>query len=80
MTDTEVQPVEALILALPESAGSAVYGLIDVFASTGTLWLALVGDEPSGRPIRSKIVSLSQDPFKCGNGIPVMPDLTIAEA
>jgi transcriptional regulator GlxA family with amidase domain len=79
MADTEAEPVEALILALPESAGSAIYGLIDVFASTGTLWLALVGDEPSGRPIRSKIVSLSRDPFQCGNGIPVTPDLTIAE-
>ena len=79
MADTEAGPVEALILALPESAGSAIYGLIDVFASTGTLWLALVGDEPSGRPIRSRIVSLSRDPFRCGNGIPVTPDLTIAE-
>lgn len=80
MANTDAKPVEALILALPESAGSAIYGLIDVFASTGTLWLTLVGDEPSGRPIRSKIVSLSHDPFRCGNAIPVTPDLTIAEA
>ena len=80
MTDTDREPIDALILALPESAGSAIYGLIDVFASTGTLWLALVGDEPSGRPIRPKIVSLSRDPFRCGNAIPVTPDFTIAEA
>jgi transcriptional regulator GlxA family with amidase domain len=80
MTETEAKPVEALILALPESAGSAIYGLIDVFASSGTLWLALVGDEPSGRPIRTKIVALARDPFQCGNGIPVTPDLTIGEA
>lgn len=79
MTDTEAKPVEALILVLPESAGSAIYGLIDVFASTGRLWLALVGDEPDGRQIRSKIVSLSRAPFPCGNGIPVTPDLDIAE-
>ena len=71
--------VEALIVALPESAGSAIYGLVDVFASTGTLWRELVGDEPGRRLIRPKIVSLSRDPFQCGNGIPVSPELTIEE-
>jgi transcriptional regulator GlxA family with amidase domain len=80
MADADANAVEALILALPESAGSAIYGLIDVFASTGTLWLALVGEEPNGRLIRPKIVSLSREPFQCGNAIPVTPDLTIAEA
>ena len=79
MAGTDTKAVEALILALPESAGSAIYGLIDVFASTGTLWLALIGDEPGGRLIQSKIVSLSRDPFLCGNGIPVTPDASIAE-
>ncbi len=80
MTQSNVEAIEALILALPESAGSAIYGLIDVFASTGTLWLALVGDEPTGRPIRPKVVSVSREPFRCGNGIPVTPDLTLADA
>ncbi|MDI1346898.1 MAG: helix-turn-helix domain-containing protein [Pseudolabrys sp.] len=80
MTNADPKAVEALILALPESAGSAIYGLIDVFASTGTLWLELVGDEPGGRLIRAKIVSLSRDPFQCGNAIPVTPDVTIDEA
>lgn len=79
MTDIDTKPINALILALPESAGSAIYGLIDVFASTGTLWLDLVGDEPGQRLIQSKIVSVSGDPFQCGNGIPVTPELTIAE-
>jgi transcriptional regulator GlxA family with amidase domain len=64
---------------LPESAGSGIYGLIDVFASTGTLWRELVGDEPGQRLIRPKIVSLSRDPFRCGNGIPVIPESTIGE-
>jgi len=71
--------IEVLILALPETAGSAIYGLIDVFASTGTLWRELVGDEPGRRLIRPKIVSLSRDPFLCGNGVPVNPELTIGE-
>jgi len=69
--------IDALIVALPESAGSALYGLVDVFASTGTLWREIVGDEPGKRQIRPKIVSVSLDPFLCGNSIPVRPDLTI---
>jgi transcriptional regulator GlxA family with amidase domain len=79
MTDIDTRPINALILALPESAGSAIYGLVDVFASTGTLWLDLVGDEPGQRLILPKVVSLSREPFKCGNGIPVTPDLTLEE-
>ena len=80
MVTDDAKAIEALILALPESAGSAIYGLTDVFASTGTLWLALVGDGPGGRQIKPKIVSATRDPFRCGNGIPVTPDLTLAEA
>jgi transcriptional regulator GlxA family with amidase domain len=79
MPDTDGKSLDALILALPESAGSAIYGLIDVFASTGTLWQEIVGDEPGGRLIRPKVVSLSRDPFQCGNGIPVSPELTILD-
>ena len=52
MAETDTKAIDALILALPESAGSAIYGLIDVFASTGTLWLDLVGEEPGHRLIR----------------------------
>jgi transcriptional regulator GlxA family with amidase domain len=79
MVNDDAEAIEALILALPESAGSAIYGLVDVLASTGSLWLTLVGDEPAGRTIRPKIVSVARDPFRCGNSIPVTPDLTIDE-
>jgi transcriptional regulator GlxA family with amidase domain len=72
--------VEALIVALPETAGSALYGMFDVLAATGTLWNELTGDQ-SGRPlIQPRIVSLSTTPFRCGNGIPVNPDLAIEDA
>ena len=79
MINADEKSIEALILALPESAGSAIYGLIDVFASTGTLWHEIVGDESGGTLIRPKIISLSQDQFRCGNGIPVSPELTIQD-
>jgi transcriptional regulator GlxA family with amidase domain len=72
--------LDAAIVALPETAGSALYGLIDVLSATGTLWCQLVEDDPGVPLIRPRIVSLSREPFRCGNGIPVAPDLSIAEA
>jgi transcriptional regulator GlxA family with amidase domain len=73
----DVRPLEAFIVALPESAGSAIYGLVDVFASTGTLWRELIGETPGRRLIRPRIVSVSLEPFICGNRIPIRPDLDI---
>ena len=72
--------IEALILGLPETAGSALYGMVDVLAATGTLWRELSGDEPGHRLIEPRIVSNTREPFRCGNGIPVYPDLAIDEA
>ena len=46
MKRPQQRAIEALILALPETAGSALYGMVDVLAATGTLWRELVGEEP----------------------------------
>jgi transcriptional regulator GlxA family with amidase domain len=73
------QVLEAIIVALPETAGSALYGMVDVLAAAGTLWRQLVGDEPGVGLIRPRIVSLSREQFRCGNGIPVNPDLAFDE-
>jgi transcriptional regulator GlxA family with amidase domain len=72
-------PVEALIVALPETAGSALYGMVDVLGATGILWRQLVGEEPGPSLIRPRIVALSREPFRCGNGIPVCPELCVEE-
>jgi len=72
-------PLEALIVALPETAGSALYGMIDVLSATGTLWEQLVGEDPGARRIVPKIVSPTKRQFACGNGIPVKPDLGIRD-
>ena len=72
--------VEIHIVALPETAGSALYGMIDVLSSAGTLWRELVGDEPIPPLLRPRVVSLSRREFRCGNGIPVCPDVGIDEA
>ncbi len=72
-------PVDALIVALPETAGSALYGMLDVLAAAGSLWPQLVGDGQPRTLIRPRIVGPSRQPFRCGNGIPVSPDLGVDE-
>lgn len=66
--------VTAHILALPETAGSALYGMVDVLAATGTLWRELVGATPGHPMIRPVIVSRTTRSFRCGNGVPVKPE------
>ena len=69
--------IKAMIVAVPESAGSALYGMMDVLASAGNLWQTLVRTEPERKLITPFIVSNRKKPFKCGNGIPVSPDYNI---
>jgi transcriptional regulator GlxA family with amidase domain len=79
MDPPDHSPIEALIIAVPETAGSALYGMLDVLAATGNLWQQLVGTEGPRTLIRLRIVSLSREPFRCGNGIPVEPHVGLDE-
>lgn len=72
-----VEPIDVLIVATKESAGSALYGMVDVLASAGNLWQELVGDVEASQPLRPRIVSPESAPFQCGNGVPVAPELHI---
>lgn len=79
MPPTDKSPVEALILAVPETAGSTLYGMVDVLSATGNIWQTLTG-APSGRTlIRPRVVALSTEPFDCGYGIPVKPAVSIED-
>lgn len=73
MENSPPAPLEALIVAVPETAGSALYGMIDVLAAAGNLWQELVGTERGTRLIQPRIVSDTLAAFACGNGIPVTP-------
>ncbi len=70
-------PVDAQLLALPETAGSALYGMFDVLKTSGTLWREISGAERGPDPIRPRIVSTAAEPFRCGNGIPIEPEIAI---
>lgn len=74
------KPLEALIMAVPETAGSALYGIFDVLSVTGTLWQTLSGDDAATNLIRPRILSTTTDPFYCGHGIPVHPALALSQA
>lgn len=67
-------PVRTAIVAVPETSGSALYGMIDVLSATGNIWQTLVGVEPQQRLFDVQVVSPSREPFRCGNAIPVAPD------
>ena len=71
--------LETLILALPETAGSALYGLVDVLTSTGLVWQTLTRAAPAALPFHVRIASIGTRSFRCGNGIPVSPDVSIRD-
>ena len=79
MSKSDGEPLKALIVALPETAGSALYGMLDVLGAAGNLWQALVRTEPERKLIKTSIVSNTKKPFRCGNGIPVSPDHSVRD-
>lgn len=65
------------LVAVAETAGSALYGMLDVLSAAGSIWQTLVRAE-SGLPCFSvSIVSPEGRPFRCGHGIPVEPSAAI---
>jgi transcriptional regulator GlxA family with amidase domain len=76
---SEVRPLEAVIVAVPESAGSALYGMVDVLNAAGNVWQTLTRTTPATAPFRVRVVSPSREGFRCGYGIPVQPDAAIGE-
>jgi transcriptional regulator GlxA family with amidase domain len=72
-------PLKALIVAVPETAGSALYGMLDVLAAAGTIWPTLTRDGAPTPLISPRIVSTTTAPFACGNGIPVTPQASVAD-
>src|SRR5690606_16786082 len=71
--------VEVAIVAVEETAGSALYGLVDVLSATGNVWETLVRAEGGRQYFSVRIVSPEESSFLCGNRIPVHPDLTVAD-
>ena len=75
----EKAPVDVLIVAVTETSGSALYGMLDVLLAAGNIWQTLVREESARAPFRVRIVAQSGAAFACGNGIPVTPDCSVAD-
>lgn len=76
---TSMEPVEVLMVATPETAGSALYGMLDVLSASGNIWGTLNRSEEIQNFFRVRVISTSKKPFSCGNGIPVNPDFSVAD-
>ena len=72
-------PLETAIVAVPETAGSALYGMVDVLSATGSVWQALTRTTAVPPSFRVQVVSIHRESFRCGHGIPVTPAGAIHE-
>ncbi len=79
MKNTKHSPLDVIIIAVPETAGSALYGMVDVLLAAGNIWQTLVHTDPLDTLFRVRILSETGAPFACGNGIPVSPDLSVLD-
>ena len=79
MTNSSKGCVEVLIVAVPETAGSALYGMLDVLLAAGNIWQTLARAESGQALFRVRIIAPTGEAFTCGNGIPVTPDCSVAD-
>lgn len=80
MTILREEGIQVAIVAVPETAGSALYGMVDVLLAAGNIWQTLVRSRSELSLFKVSIVSPDGKPFQCGHGIPVKPDCAIANA
>lgn len=71
---------KVMMVATAETAGSALYGMLDVLLAAGNIWQTLVRLEPLPALFSVDIVSEDGKAFHCGNGIPVTPTQSCATA
>ncbi|MDJ0706071.1 MAG: helix-turn-helix domain-containing protein [Leptolyngbyaceae cyanobacterium MO_188.B28] len=80
MAESQRPPIEVALVAVPETAGSTLYGMVDVLLAAGNIWQTLVRTEETARLFNVRILSLTGDPFACGNGVPVRPDFSVRDS
>ncbi len=78
--DFTVDPLRIDVLAAESCRGAILYGLYDLLTSVGSAWSYLTEGTPSPPLTRVRIVARIKEPFRCINGVPVMPDATLEEA
>lgn len=79
MRRNQPEPIDVLIVAVPETAGSALYGMFDVLSAAGSIWQTLVRTGAARQLFRVRVVSPRRRPFSCGHGIPVRPTVSVTD-
>ena len=73
-------PLKVAILMVPGVTASTVYGMYDLFASTGRDWEILVDGSPGNPRIEPFTVSAGGQRFQAGNGVWLEPDFALDDA
>ncbi len=73
-------PITIYLLATPYVSASSLFGLFDALSAAGKAWEEFVTGEPTAPIFDVKIVGQSREPFYCGSGTLVVPDLAFEEA
>ena len=73
-------PKSVLLLATPDVSASSLFGLYDTLAAAGRDWETFVTGDPEHPTFEVKIVGPSLEPFPCGSGTLIVPDLAFAGA
>jgi len=68
------------VVALPETAGSSLYGMVDVLSAAGSAWNLLARQGQAEPAFRVSVVANTRAPFQCGNRVPVQPDYGLDDA
>lgn len=71
--------VSIAILVFPETTGSVVYGMYDLFLSAGRDWDVVTEGMPGESLIRPLLVAREAVPLGIGNGVTVRPDVALRD-
>ncbi len=71
--------VTVAVLVFPESNASVIYGMYDLFMSTGTDWGVILEGRPGPRRMRPMLVSAHAEPLQVNNSVQVSPHSTLDE-
>jgi len=79
MTALQRNPPSICILALPESSGAVLYGLLEVLSGFSEAWAQITGEKEHPAVFDVKVISLSKKAFTCVAGVPVVPHASLTD-
>ncbi len=72
-------PVDIAILVFPETNASVIYGLYDLFLSTGRDWSVFTAGAPGPELMRPQLVARRREPIEVNNGVIVRPHASLQD-